>query len=89
MDEDLTVTAAAIQTDDGDVFHLLPPARHSQVIRMVREMGYDGPVGGSRQGLLLSDGTFANRREAMKVAKASGQVNKTIHNRQLFSEDLW
>jgi len=85
----LTVTAAAIRTDDGDLFHLLPPAKHSQVIRMVRDMGYGGPVGGSRQGFLLSDGTFAGRKEAMKVAKAAGQVSKTIHYQQLFSEDLW
>lgn len=45
----------------------------------------------SAQGFFTSKGRFVSRTEAMKIALAAGQVEKwkTIHEKTLFSEDLY
>ena len=43
----------------------------------------------SEQGFYLADGTFLNRKEALKYAENNKQlINKEAHV-QLYSEDLW
>jgi len=84
------VVAAAVQTGDDLVTHSLPPpARHHHVIRALGEADYPSEESW-RQGFLLSDGTFATRREALLVARAAGQVlRETGPHIGLFSEDVW
>jgi hypothetical protein len=37
----------------------------------------------------MSDGTFAGREEAGKVAILAGQIKELAHPPKLYSEDLW
>jgi len=61
--------------------------RHNEVIIHMKEMGEKMPVPGNEQGFLLSDGTFASRGEAARVAYKAGQIFK--QKRELTSEDLY
>lgn len=89
---ELKVTKAAIRTNEGEVFTVDQPGRHHDVIRVIRESGYTGQVGGPLQGFVLSDGRFVMRKAALGVAIASGQVSRDDCHAPgigLFSEDLW
>lgn len=89
---DLKVVKAAIRTDEGDVFSVDVPGRHHDVIKIIRDSGYEGPVSGDRQGFLLSNGMFVRRKPALFIALKAKQ---TIRSKcvapgiGLFSEDLW
>ena len=88
----LRVEKAAIRTNEGQVFSVDPPMRHHDVIRVIRESGYDGPVGGDRQGFVLSNGRFVMRKAALRVAIKAGQVQRGKCHAPavgLFSEDVW
>ena len=88
----LTVVKAAIRTEDGDVFSVERPGRHHDVIRLMRDSGYDGTINGDMQGFVLSDGRFVMRKAAMTAAVKSGQVTRdkcVAPGIGLFSEDLW
>lgn len=88
----LRVERAAIRTNEGQVFSVDPPMRHHNVIRLIRESGYEGPVGGDRQGFVLSNGRFVMRKAALRVAIKAGQVSRDkCHTPAvgLFSEDVW
>lgn len=86
----LTVATAAIRV--GDTIHTTPrPGRHPHIVidlfeRFGPEWAGDEP---ETQGFVLSDGTFADRRKAMEVASAAGQLTKPPVGSELFSEDLW
>ena len=87
----LRIDAAAIRDIDGNVWSLPQPARHHDVIRLMRESGYAGPVSGQdQQGFVLSDGRFCRRKAALSVAKRAGQLKggKVIGS-QVTTEDLW
>lgn len=86
----LTVVRAAIRDDRGAVWSLPQPNRHHDIIKMMREAGYEGPLQGDRQGFVLSDGRFARRKSAMSVAHRAKQIKRgeTI-SATLTSEDLW
>jgi hypothetical protein len=86
---DETILRAAIQAD-GNVYHLLPPARHHNVLHFFK-LGtklHD-------QGFLTSRGRYVDREEALKIATAAGQLNGlrekpgSYRGPELFSEDLW
>jgi len=64
-----------------------PPARHHNLFAIHP----DGPYPtGEDSGFLLSDGSFATREEAARIARASGQLTGLMHcEGKLFSEDLW
>lgn len=86
----ITIAAAAIRTDDGKIWSLPRPARHHDVIRLIRESGCKLPVGGDRQGFVLSNGKFARRKPALTIAIRSGQfLNGRVIGGVLTSEDLW
>lgn len=88
----LRVDCAAIRTPDGNVFWVDQPGRHHDVIRVMREAGYEGPVGGDLQGFMLSDGRFVMRKAALRVAIKAGQVERDKCHAPavgLFSEDVW
>lgn len=79
------ITHVAIKYDDH-IFSLPKPNRHHHVIRMIG--GIPGP---NIQGFLDDEGRFLDRKEALQVALAAGQVLNPadIRANQLFSEDLW
>ena len=88
----LKVERAAIRTNEGAVFSAERPGRHHHVIREIRESGYTGPVGGDRQGFILTGGLFVMRKAALRVAIKAGQVERDkCHAPEvgLFSEDVW
>lgn len=90
-EQPLRIEAAAIRDIDGKVWSVPPPGRHPDVIRLMRESGYAGPVSGNDlQGFLLSNGKFCRRIPAMRVARKAGQLKggKSIAS-VLTSEDLW
>lgn len=84
------IVAAAIQTDAG-TFSRPPPNRHHNVIRYVRELGYDGDVSGDRQGFVTDTNRFVGRREAWTIADAAGQIERLPGGVEglLFSENVW
>ena len=84
------IIAAAICVD-GEVQHMLPPARHHNVMhRFYREHGR--AVLPDEQGFLTDAGRFVDRETACKIARDAGQIGdpKPTHpQNELFSEDLW
>jgi hypothetical protein len=85
----LTVEHAAIKDHDGTVYVVARPGRHHHVIRLMVDSGCKKPVTGE-QGFVLSDGRFADREEAARIALESGQIVKLKWGpTDLFSEDLW
>lgn len=91
MQEKLKIVGVAIKTDDGNVFHLNRPNRHSDLISYIRNVvGYTGCIyGEDRQGFILNDGTFVNRIDSIPIAKESGQLKGPMINPFLASVDLW
>lgn len=84
-----TIIRAAIRCD-GRVYHMLPPARHHNVLHRYQlgQKVHD-------QGFLTSAGRYVDREEALKIATAAGQLNGlrdqpgSYRGKELFSEDLW
>ncbi len=84
------IVAAAILDDRGMVHSMPQPARHHDIIRGLRAIGYEGPVQGDHQGFLLSNGVFARRAGARTVARRAGQIiGGKLRGSVLTSEDLW
>lgn len=84
------ITHVAIDFD-GQVFSLPKPARHHEVImKIVETTDFDRVPASARQGFLHPDtGSFITRKQAAKVAKKRGQIDKLISPPLLTSEDLW
>jgi hypothetical protein len=87
------VVAAAVKTEDG-VIHFIPsPHRHHHVVHALHHsMSKSDSViiqARGEQGFVISDGTFANRIEAAKIALDAGQLLLLSHPPNLYSEDLW
>ncbi len=84
------IEACALKNSSGLMFVLPKPARHTDIIDMVRKTT-DINVLHLEQGFLWSEnGEFLTRQEAMRRARAMGQLkNNTYNHDHLFSEDLW
>jgi hypothetical protein len=85
------IVAAAVRLD-GEVFSLPAPNRHWNVMTYMRQYLGDKwrePDPDWDQGFLTSKGRFVRRIEARDIAMLSGQIEKTQHRNQLFSEDVW
>lgn len=81
--------AAVTHPAHGGVYGVDRPKRHADAIAWARSCGVD-EVGGFRQGFLTSGGRFVDRKEALKLATAAGQMKNTPHpSGDLFSEDVW
>lgn len=90
----LTVVAAALRHPvTKEVYSLPPPARHNNLLNNKRRPREEGQVVSYEppweQGFLLSDGTFANRKQAAHIAIVSGQIERLQWPPLLYSEDLW
>lgn len=82
-----TIKAAALFMD-GVQWTMAPPARHHHLIKIAYdETGKTVPP--SAQGFVTSLNRFVDRKTALQIALASGQMKKTPHPMGLFSEDLW
>jgi len=84
-----TIVAAAIRSGDR-TWSLPAPARHCDVIRVVRRDVNTTPldVCCHNQGFLTSADRFVDRREAEDIARLAGQVTHLVGS-VLTSEDLW
>jgi hypothetical protein len=83
----LRVEAAAIRCRNGEIVTLPPPNRHYDIGLLMESQGKERPRY-SDTGFLLSDGTWCDRRTAMKIALAAGQVSKK-RDPELTTNDLW
>jgi hypothetical protein len=83
------VERAAIKLGDR-VFHVPRPGRHHDVIRsMVQRHGVKPPVCGV-QGFMLTDHTFVDRMDALRIALDCGQVERhKARSMGLDSADVW
>lgn len=79
------IAGVAIQFEDGSVWTLPRPARHSDVI--AARASATGCKGSGRQGFITSRDRFVDRVEAVNIALAAGQIRQ--RKARLFSEDLW
>lgn len=85
------IIAAAIRWN-GMVFMLPRPNRHHHILHVMHWLCPDFEAGTEEQGFLTSEGNFVTRQEAMRIARAMGQVKPgqpTPQPNDLFSEDLW
>jgi hypothetical protein len=75
----LTVKVAAIKHDDGSISKGASKMQsHADIIKKSGKTG--------EHGFILSDGTYAGRAKAAKVAKAAGEVahpGKKLHSNEL------
>lgn len=86
----LTVVAAAVRDASGKVWTLPPPARHCNVIWLMRDQGIQDGHENETQGFLLSDGRFCRRKPAKVIARRAGQLlERASKSSDLFSEDVW
>jgi hypothetical protein len=63
--------------------------RHCSCIEIKNQMKNFIYYGSPIQGFLTSENRFVDRKEALKIAKKSGQVGKTLNAKYLLSEDLY
>jgi hypothetical protein len=93
VESGLKVEAAAIRLGEA-VFSLPRPNRHHNVMWWLHTLGISAGLMHD-SGFVLSDGTYADRKRAMEVAKAAGQLIQRpgqtvpIAPPDLYSEDLW
>lgn len=87
----ITVTTAACRFA-GLCFTAPRPARHGDILRMMRNCGVPiENVRASQQGFMMSDGTFRNREDALGFARENKQIIKDCSpgSKDLFTENLW
>jgi len=92
----LCVVASAVK-QDGIIWSVPAPGRHHHVLEHMRNCGVELNIGTQilDQGFLLSDGTFATRITAKRIAVIAGQYHPATDHfsfpklKELYSEDLW
>jgi len=84
------VGQAAIMTSDGKVWSVPRPGRHDAVFKLISRAGYESPYHEVHGFITERDGVFLTRAQALRIARASGQLKKPlIGGGILTSEDLW
>jgi hypothetical protein len=84
----VSIRDCAIRGDHGVIYTLPRPARHHDVIAMMRAQGFTGTIPRD-QGFVLSTGQYVDRVTAGVLAFATGQIKELTSPPNLFSEDLW
>jgi hypothetical protein len=86
----------AVKAGDPLILTMPPPARHHTILHAMASLGMDHHVTPADQGFILSDGTWADRKRALEIATAAGQLVQNpsadrcpISPPNLFSEDMW
>jgi hypothetical protein len=85
----LKVMTAAVKDGKGRIHTLPRPNRHGDVKHDAEIHGLAGPY---EEGFVLSDGEFADRKQAEAVARECGQKTGPLvhpHIGGLSSDDLW
>lgn len=84
------ILGVAIQYE-GKVYMALRPCRHHHVIRQIAQANGVGIKGPDVQGFFTNAMRFVDRREALQIALAAGQVidPQAVRGDRLYSEDLW
>jgi hypothetical protein len=83
-----TITCAALRRDFL-IVSLPRPTRHHDVIRELDAVR-DGAAHGAEQGFITSTGRFVDRKQALAIATAAGQITTKHGNPdELYSEDVW
>lgn len=95
MAEPLRIVSAACRYGPL-ILSMAPPARHYNIMHAIHFLGGEAMVRLGDQGFLLSDGSFAQRKPALIIATAAGQLvkNPEAHSSptgppNLYSEDMW
>ena len=84
----MMVAVAALRLPGGEILTLPRPARHSDLLRILRRRP-GRPPAGVIQAFLDEKGDFLDRREAARVALEAGQIGALRWPPNLYSEDLW
>lgn len=84
------IVAAAIRKGDK-VYTLPPPARHHDIISLIATETEERPAvkHPDVQGFVTDDGTFVDRKRAIRIAIEAGQITRPKWPPNLYSEDLW
>lgn len=75
----IKVVEPAVKTKSGKVIKETPAYSHAEIEKKAK-------VKKDKRGFLLSNGEFANREKAAKIAKAAGEVKnpgKKLHSHEL------
>jgi hypothetical protein len=65
------------------------PLRHNDLIKILVECNLPTPIIGE-QGFITDTGRFVDRKDALEIAKESGQIIEKHGNfKVLYSEDMW
>lgn len=93
--EHITHVAIIIREGNDRGLYTSPkPQRHGGLMQeMIEDWGCEPPVVGE-EGFLTSAGRFVNRKEALVLARAAGQLRRRkqpgdYDGDELFSEDVW
>lgn len=81
------IIASAILDDTGTMWCVEKPGRHHHCIWFMAQ--YDANHRPHTQGFLTNQYRFIGREAGRELALHTGQVKRTDHERDLFSEDLW
>lgn len=88
-----TIIGSAIRDrNDGKVYKIDKPARHDDVMSVMRDVGIHTMHGEKEQGFWTSEKRFVNREDAFVIASTAGQIiEKTggVDSKRLYSEDVW
>jgi hypothetical protein len=89
------IKAAAIRTEENEVWSVPAPGRHHNVIWLMRDMGISvGRISHSEEGFVTDADEFVSRADALDIARAAGQLveeHKDLAERlgELYSEFVW
>lgn len=72
----------------GKIYALPRPNRHHDCISLAY-LEFKEYIRTESQGFLTSKNRYIDRREAMKIARNSGQLLNETETELLYSEDLW
>ena len=91
----MRIKAAAIRTEENEVWSVPAPGRHHNVIWLMRDMGISvGRISHSEEGFVTDADEFVSRADALDIARAAGQLveeHKDLAEQlgELYSEFVW
>lgn len=84
----IKIIQAAVRDHSGLIYTLPQPNRYVEIYKALMDIGYTKTCSTVR-GFLCSDGSFADPKQAAKIAIHSGQVDTPNGIIFLATEDLW
>ena len=85
----LVSSAIKFRLKDSSYHHIICGRRHSEILDLMRKYHIDYDKETMEQGFMTSEDKFVDRRMAVYVARATGQVSFDFDKDYLFSEDIW